>query len=66
MDEEMHAIEKNDTWKLTYPPESKKAIGVKWVYKTKKNAKEEVQNTKPSKRETFIRMKFMLGMTSLD
>ena len=34
MDEEMHAIEKNDTWKLTYPPESKKAIGVKWVYKT--------------------------------
>ena len=29
MDEEMHAIEKNDTWKLTYPPESKKAIGVK-------------------------------------
>jgi len=42
MDEEMHAIEKNDTWKLTYPPESKKAIGVKWVYKTKKNAKEEV------------------------
>jgi hypothetical protein len=43
MDEEMHAIEKNDTWKLTYPPESKKAIGVKWVYKTKKNAKEKVQ-----------------------
>jgi hypothetical protein len=42
----MHAIEKNDTWKLTYPPESKKAIGVKWVYKTKKNAKEEVQKYK--------------------
>jgi hypothetical protein len=46
MDEEIHAIEKNDTWKLTYPPESKKAIGVKWVYKTKKNAKEEVQKYK--------------------
>jgi hypothetical protein len=46
MDEEMHAIEKNDTWKLTYPPESKKAIGVKWVYKTKKNAKEKVQKYK--------------------
>jgi hypothetical protein len=46
MDEEMHAIEKNDTWKLTYPPESKKTIGVKWVYKTKKNAKEEVQKYK--------------------
>ena len=35
MDEELHAIEKNDTWKLTYPPESKKAIGVKKVYKMK-------------------------------
>jgi hypothetical protein len=46
MDKEMHAIEKNDTWKLTYPPESKKAIGVKWVYKTKKNAKEKVQKYK--------------------
>ena len=31
----MHAIEKNDTWKLIHPPESKKAIGVKRVYKTK-------------------------------
>ena len=35
MDEEIHAIEKNDTWKLTYPPEKKKAIGVKRVYKMK-------------------------------
>jgi hypothetical protein len=29
MDEEIHAIEKNDTWKLTNLPESKKAICVK-------------------------------------
>ena len=35
MDEEIHAIEKKDTWKLTYPPEKKKAVGVKWVYKMK-------------------------------
>ena len=35
MDEEIHAIKKKDTWKLTNPPEHKKAIGVKWVYKTK-------------------------------
>ena len=34
MDEEIHVIEKNDTWKLTNLPENKKAIGVKWVYKT--------------------------------
>jgi hypothetical protein len=46
MDEEIHAIEKNDTWKLTHLPENKKAIGVKWVYKTKKNAKEKVQKYK--------------------
>ena len=43
MDEEIHAIEKNDIWKLTNLPENKKAIGVKWIYKTKKNAKGEVQ-----------------------
>jgi len=42
MDEEIHVIEKNDTWKLTNQPKNKKAIGVKWVYKTKKNAKGEV------------------------
>jgi len=29
MDEEIHVIEKNDTWKLTNLPENKKAIGVK-------------------------------------
>ncbi|KAJ6999979.1 hypothetical protein NC653_010672 [Populus alba x Populus x berolinensis] len=48
MDEEIHAIDKNDTWKLTDLPENKKAIGVKWVYKTKKNAKGEVQRYKAS------------------
>jgi hypothetical protein len=46
MDEEIHVIENNDTWKLTYLPENKKAIGVKWVYKTKKNAKGELQRYK--------------------
>jgi len=46
MDEEIHAIEKNDTWKLTNLPENKKTIGVKWVYKTKKNAKGEMQRYK--------------------
>ena len=46
MDEEIHAIEKNDTWKLTNLPDNSKAIGVKWIYKTKKNAKGEVQRYK--------------------
>ncbi|KAL6129804.1 hypothetical protein ACLB2K_073153 [Fragaria x ananassa] len=35
MDDEIHAIEKNDTWELTSLPKGKTAIGVKWVYKTK-------------------------------
>ena len=39
MDEEIKAIKKNDTWELTTLPHGKKAIGVKWVYKMKKNAK---------------------------
>jgi predicted RNA binding protein YcfA (HicA-like mRNA interferase family) len=39
MDEEIKAIKKNDTWELTTLPHGKKAIGVKLVYKLKKNAK---------------------------
>ncbi|PKI47460.1 hypothetical protein CRG98_032140 [Punica granatum] len=35
MDDEIRAIEKSDTWKLTPLLEGKKSIGVKWVYKTK-------------------------------
>ena len=35
MEEEIHTIEKNDTWELTTLPPGKKAIGVKWAYKIK-------------------------------
>ena len=35
MDEEIHTIEKNDTWVLASLPPAKKPIGVKWLYKTK-------------------------------
>ncbi|CAM8922450.1 unnamed protein product [Rhodiola kirilowii] len=35
MDAEIASIEKNDTWELTPLLVGKKAIGVKWVYKTK-------------------------------
>ena len=38
MDEEIEAIEKNQTWKLVNLPEGKDAIGVKWIYKTKFDA----------------------------
>lgn len=38
MYEEIKSIEKNETWELVDLPEGQKAIGVKWVYKAKKNA----------------------------
>ena len=35
---EIDVIERNGTWKLTKLPEAKKAIGVKWVFRTKFNS----------------------------
>ncbi|KAH9790789.1 hypothetical protein KPL71_003509 [Citrus sinensis] len=46
MDEEIKAIVKNDTWELTTLPKGHKAIDVKWVYKTKRNAKGEIERQK--------------------
>ena len=46
MDEEIRVIEKNNTWELTSLPKGHKAIGVKWVYKTKRNAKGEIERHK--------------------
>ncbi|KOM27543.1 hypothetical protein LR48_Vigan437s000300 [Vigna angularis] len=46
MDEEIEAIKKNDTWELASLPKGHKAIGVKWVYKAKKDSKGEVQRYK--------------------
>ncbi|XP_074379364.1 retrovirus-related Pol polyprotein from transposon TNT 1-94 isoform X2 [Apium graveolens] len=37
MKEELKMIEKNQTWELVDRPKHKKAIGVKWVYRTKFN-----------------------------
>ena len=46
MDKEIRSIEKNDTWELISLPKGHKAIGVKQVYKTKKNAKKEIERYK--------------------
>ena len=39
MEEEIKAIEKNSIWELITLLKGKEAIGVKWVYKVKKNVK---------------------------
>lgn len=36
----------NGTWKLITLPKCHKGIGVKWVYKTKRNAKGEIKRHK--------------------
>ena len=46
MDEEIYSIERNETWELTELPPKKKAIGVKWVYKTKCNVKGKIDRHK--------------------
>jgi hypothetical protein len=46
MDEEIKPIEKNNTWELTTIPKEQKSIGVKWVFKAKKNAKGEIERYK--------------------
>ncbi|GLU09096.1 hypothetical protein SLE2022_259720 [Rubroshorea leprosula] len=46
MDEEIAAIERNNSWELTELPKGKKTIGVKWVYKTKLKENGEVDKYK--------------------
>ena len=46
MDQEMQAIERNDTWELTMLPSGEKTIGVKWVFKTKFNENGDVDKYK--------------------
>nr|GEV81147.1 ribonuclease H-like domain, reverse transcriptase, RNA-dependent DNA polymerase [Tanacetum cinerariifolium] len=42
MQVEINCINKNNTWKLTTLPKDHKAIGLKWVFKTKRDANEEI------------------------
>ena len=46
MDEEIKAIECNNTWELIDLPKGHKTIGVKWVYKTKLKENSEVDKFK--------------------
>nr|GEV46622.1 ribonuclease H-like domain, reverse transcriptase, RNA-dependent DNA polymerase [Tanacetum cinerariifolium] len=42
MKAELDFINRNNTWKLTTLPKGHKAIGVKWVFKTKRDANENI------------------------
>ena len=42
MDKEMQSIERNKTWELVKLPVGKKPIGLKWVFKLKRNSNSEV------------------------
>ena len=46
MDEEIDAIERNNTWNLVDLPNDKNCIGVKWIHKTKLNADGDVEKYK--------------------
>jgi hypothetical protein len=37
MEEELRSIEENRTWKLTEPPQGRRAILLKWVFKLKRD-----------------------------
>lgn len=46
MDEEIDAMERNETWELTELPPKNQMIGVKWVYKTKCNVEGKIDRHK--------------------
>ena len=67
MNEEIGAIERNNTWELTDLPKGARPIGVKWVYKKKTNAEGEVERYKArlvmkgtSRRKEWTMMKYSL------
>nr|GFC22604.1 ribonuclease H-like domain, reverse transcriptase, RNA-dependent DNA polymerase [Tanacetum cinerariifolium] len=46
MEAELDSINRNNTWKLTTLPKGQKAIGLKWVYKTKRDTNGNIINHK--------------------
>ena len=46
MEEEIDAIEQNNTWELYELPKGKKMVGSKWVYKTKCKSDGSVERNK--------------------
>ena len=42
MEEELDSIDKNETWEMVTPPPRCKPIGLKWVYKVKRNSHDDI------------------------
>ncbi|KAG8498675.1 hypothetical protein CXB51_005061 [Gossypium anomalum] len=59
MEAELKMIQKNDTWELVNRPENRKAIGVKWVFRTKTNSNRSLNKHKA--RLDTIRLLFALA-----
>ena len=47
---EITSTKKNDIWRLVPIPNRKKLIGVKWIYKEKRNTNREIQDKVSGKR----------------
>ena len=45
--EEMRALEKNGTWKITDLPSGKRPVGYKWVFTVKHNSDGKLKDTRP-------------------
>ncbi|KAI5338839.1 hypothetical protein L3X38_018111 [Prunus dulcis] len=46
MESELHSMSKNGVWKLVDLPQGCEPIGCKWVYKTKRNSKGQIDRYK--------------------
>lgn len=46
MNEELSALELNDTWKIIPKPKDRKVIGSRWVYKVKYKSNEDIERLK--------------------
>ena len=55
MEEELRSIQKNNTWEMVNLPSNKKAIEVKWVFKTKVKPSGEIAKYK----ETLVAKGFL-------
>ena len=63
MDDEIEAIERNDTWELTNLPKGHKTIGVKWVFKTKIKENGEVDKYKARLVAKGYKQEYGIGYT---